>query len=72
LDDGRFAYLRYRWGCFGYGIGATEDEAVENCTYVDDPGDQFDGFLTDERMRVLAAPYLDFSTASPRVDKVTP
>lgn len=26
--DGRYAYLRHRWGKGGVGIGATEDEAV--------------------------------------------
>ncbi len=50
LDDGRFLYVRFRWGSFGFGIGASESAAVENCKdpVLLDRGR--DGYMSDKDM----------------------
>lgn len=60
-DDGRHVYMRFRWGSFGHGIGATRDEAVDDCDYTDGLADEYDGFLADDKMLTVAAKYYDIA-----------
>jgi len=47
-SDGRFLYIRFRWGCLTIGSGATIDEAVERFADVVEfeLSDGLDGFLS--------------------------
>ena len=52
--DGRYIYIRFRWGNLGFGIGNTPDEAVNNYQYGDDVGrDEFDGEISQAEMLAL-------------------
>ena len=54
LEDGRFIYIRYRWGNLGFGIGNTLSEAIENYNYGEDLGKEFDGVMeTNDMLRHL-------------------
>lgn len=51
LEDGRFIYIRFRWGNLGYGIGDTPKNAVKNYRYGDNCGDcELDGEMSDGEM----------------------
>ncbi len=54
LDDGRYIYIRYRWGYLQVGYGKTIDEAIDNRNYGTKIGDDFDGYLeTPEMIKIL-------------------
>lgn len=51
-EDGRYVYIRFRWGYFSAGIGATFDEALGNeKLFGDQISDGLDGTLSTEDMR---------------------
>lgn len=51
LSDGRYTYIRYRWGWLGVAVGDTEDEAVGNkYIYHEKVGDDYDGFMDTKVM----------------------
>lgn len=48
LEDGRFIYIRFRWGNLGFGIGETIKDAIKNYDYGNDVGnDPLNGALLD-------------------------
>lgn len=54
LEDGRYVYIRYRWGHLQVGYGNTIDEAIDNRDYGQKIGDGFDGYLeTPEMIKIL-------------------
>ncbi len=53
-DDGRYVYMRYRWGSFGFSLGLTREEAVRNpYSFTHGSGDSFDGYMTEYEMRAI-------------------
>ena len=49
--DGRFVYVRFRWGYLQVGIGATDDEAVEDDgTFGVQLSDHLDGALSYQQL----------------------
>ena len=71
LSDGRKFYARYRWGRFGFGVGNTADQAVDNCKYPEPPADPFDGFMKDSVFQKLMEQYgFDFTHAKWTGDKI--
>ena len=66
LEDGRAIYIRYRWGSLGFGVGATLDDAIDDCEYVKDIGEQFDGYIAEDEMLVHLA---EFGFEKPGVPK---
>ena len=60
LENGKFIYIRYRWGNLGYGIGENHDDAVKKYNYGEDVGDNgFDGEMnTEDMMRYLGLSFL--------------
>lgn len=57
--DGRFIYVRYRWGQLQVGFGATIEEAVEDeKTFVRNLGGPYDGVLE----------YADLVAATPGIE----
>lgn len=51
LDDGRYIYVRYRWGGLGVGVGASLEDAVKDDFFYECIGDGMDGFLTYDELR---------------------
>lgn len=49
-EDGRHVYGRYRGGCLTVGVGDTEDEAVDDRSFIRFVGDYLDGYMTKEAM----------------------
>ena len=49
-DNGKTAYLRYRWGKLWLGIGKNLNEAIKNQTLLYDSEDSWDGYLSNEEM----------------------
>jgi hypothetical protein len=59
-DDGRFVYVRYRWGWLQVGFGATlEDAVADDETYVRQLGHPMDGALTYVQL-VAAVPWVEW------------
>lgn len=52
LADGRFIYVRYRWGCLAVGIEATMEDAIRNREIVLTTGDNFHGVMSTKEMLV--------------------
>lgn len=51
-SDGRWVYVRYRWGGLRIGFGADLKEAVrDDDSFYLDIGDDMDGCLTGEQLR---------------------
>jgi hypothetical protein len=51
LEDGQFAYIRYRWGVLSWGIGGTIDAAVyDSRDHAEIRGDGLDGEMSTEVM----------------------
>lgn len=51
LADGRFIYIRYRFGSLSFGIGPTEGEAVGNTQrWANAPQSVDDAFMKDSEM----------------------
>jgi hypothetical protein len=44
--DGRWVYVRYRWGRLRIGVGETLDAAIDNEIFVRKLGDDLDGRLS--------------------------
>lgn len=54
LDDGRYVYMRYRWGTFGLSVGLTMEGAVRNpYSFIHETGDAFDGYMTEYELRAV-------------------
>ena len=49
-EDGRFVYVRYRWGELGMGIGGNLRKAVANQRLIYDSGKPYDGDMSTEEM----------------------
>jgi len=51
--DGRYLYVRYRWGCLEIGIGVSMDEAIANGGnfFEKQLGDKLDGSMGLEDLR---------------------
>lgn len=60
LADGRFWYLRYRWGGLSVGVGADVDEAIghDGASRVLDP-EGWDGYLSHAEVDKLMPALLD-------------
>jgi hypothetical protein len=54
LEDSRAIYIRYRWGSLGFGVGVTLSDAIDDCEYVKEIGEQFDGFIPEDELSVRA------------------
>lgn len=53
-EDGRWIYVRYRWGALQIGVGDTIEQAIDrddDASYYRELGDGFDGFLTLAELR---------------------
>lgn len=50
LLDGRFVYVRYRWGCLAVGMEATMEDAIMNRELVLSTGDNFHGVMSTKEM----------------------
>jgi hypothetical protein len=51
LEDGRFVYVRYRWGCLQVGIEDSLTEAIRHTEYLDYEGpDGLHGLMSTEKM----------------------
>ncbi len=60
LENGRYIYIRYRWGELGYGIGATINIAVRSYNFENknNVGPSFDGSMeTDRMLKLLGLKY---------------
>lgn len=54
LDDGRFIYIRFRWGCLGVEVGSTPDKAIDGETvfeWTDTSG--WNGFMKYDELKKL-------------------
>lgn len=49
--DGRFVYVRYRWGGLQVGFGATLDDAIADETIYREIGDDMHGVLSYDELR---------------------
>lgn len=58
LDDGRFFYVRYRWGNLQLGIGKDDSEAVRVSETIAALGDSLDGYLDEQIMLDYVTPHL--------------
>jgi hypothetical protein len=65
LEDGRFIYIRYRWGNLGFGIGKDINEAIDNYTHGEDIGGLSDGYLSTNEMIKNLSRRLDFRNDIP-------
>jgi hypothetical protein len=71
LEDGRSFYARYRWSSFGFGVGATLDDAVAACVYVEGEEEGLNGFIKDSDMKEwMIKNGFDMSTAKLLSDPV--
>lgn len=64
LDDGRIAYIRYRFGCLSVGIGPDINAAAGACyanTFSEVVGDGLDGVMAAGDMMEHTAGVLDWS-----------
>jgi hypothetical protein len=61
LLDGRWIYVRYRWGHLQIGTGASLDDAVDDAiaTRGERHGDEYDGHISYQDLRRLA-PHIDW------------
>ncbi len=51
LADGRYVYIRYRWGWLGVGVGYTSDyEYGLDQAYAEQVGGDYDGFMDTKIM----------------------
>ena len=50
LKNGKYVYVRYRWGNLGYGIGENIEDAIRNYRYGVNIGNEMDGVLSQEKM----------------------
>lgn len=53
--EGRWVYVRYRWGWLQVGFGATFDEAVRDQTIERQLGDGYDGELSLDELKAATA-----------------
>jgi hypothetical protein len=52
LEDGRYLYVRYRWGTLQVGLGPTFGDAVGNSHHDEvEIGGAFDGYLSYDELR---------------------
>jgi len=62
LDDGRYLYVRYRFGTLRCSVGPTLDDAIFSdameTVYIEQAGDDLDGFMTYEDLRERVAEVL--------------
>jgi hypothetical protein len=58
--DGRFVYIRYRWGLLTAGIGATRVEAIEDEFFSEHLEGGLDGAMSVAEMRHHLSPVLAF------------
>lgn len=60
MEDGKFIYIRFRWGVLSVGIGKDEAEAVNNSStnmyYNKKVSDDLDGVMSTEEMLKLIGP----------------
>ena len=50
LEDGRYVYVRYRWGVLRVGMGDTKDQAIGDRGSCTDFHDRFHGTMDTEAM----------------------
>ena len=60
--DGRFVYVRYRWGTLSIGIGASREESINHSGNLLDKelGDHLDGVLEFEQLRAATADLIEW------------
>ena len=68
-DNGKTAYLRYRWGKLWLGIGKNLNEAIKNQTLLYDSEDSWDGYLTDEEMIKIVKKQVGIDVEVVRIDE---
>lgn len=64
LDDGRYVYVRYRWGGLRLTLAENEDalfNGYDQVIYDEQIGDGFDGVMEEEELRDLTKDILDWS-----------
>lgn len=65
LQDGRFVYIRYRYGVLRMGIGVTEDEAADNTTFgrgfIEKALDADSNMMSTMTMALRLEQHLDFT-----------
>lgn len=49
-DEGKYVYVRYRWGILSVGFGKDEWAAVDDSKSIGQYGDWLDGVMTTEEM----------------------
>ena len=64
-DDGRYVYIRYRWGLLTAGIGDSIDEAVADYRLSKQCGDELDGAISQTAMCHHLERLLDFDDRMP-------
>ncbi len=62
-DDGRWVYVRYRWGHLQVGIGPTLEDAVDNDSISLDLGDELDGVLSYDELRAATVECVEWPHA---------
>ena len=62
LEDGKFAYFRYRWGTFRFGIGNDISKAVsgELDTQSYNIGEELDGCMTNKMLKDTLSDKFEF------------
>jgi len=63
--DGRYLYVRYRWGCLEIGMGVSMDAAVANGGNIFEKqlGDKLDGSMELEDLRKATSGLIEWPTA---------
>jgi hypothetical protein len=57
-SDGRFIYIRFRWGSLTWGVGNTIELAVDDsfaCLDIISDEDSYNGYMEDEEMKKIMA-----------------
>ena len=63
--DGRYVYVRYRWGTLSIGIGKSREESIKRSGNLleKELGDHLDGVLEFEQLRAATAGLIEWSGA---------
>lgn len=59
-DDGKFVYIRYRWGKLECGVADTLHDAVLGRTHIASLGDEYDGYIDEAQMTAALSGVLHF------------
>jgi len=61
-SDGRYVYVRYRWGCLEIGIGHSLEEAISNSgeLFEQQLGERYDGSMEIDQLREATLGMIDW------------